>query len=192
MTRILPPVPLSDWRSRQHRAAALSFAAKLAQPGVWVEAGVADGWSARYLLSLADASVRLHAFDSFDGIPEAWNGHEAGTFAQQSIPVFTDPRITVHVGAFKDTMPAFARALREPIALLSVDCDVYASARTVLDTLGPRLVPGSVVVFDEALGSIDALDHEYRALTAWQRTSKRDLVEVARTNYTQLVMRVER
>jgi len=107
------------------------------------------------------------------------------------VPVFDDKRVTVHVGEFKNTMPAFARALHAPIDLLHVDCDVYASARTTLDALGPRLTPGSIVVFDEALGSIDALDHEYRALTEWQAATGRKLVEVARTNYTQLVMEVE-
>ena len=37
--------------------------------------------------------------------------------------------------------------------LINADCDVYNSTKTVLDLLAPRIVPGSVIVFDEYVGN---------------------------------------
>ncbi|MFP4305135.1 MAG: hypothetical protein ACLFQF_09635, partial [Rhodosalinus sp.] len=42
--------------------------------------------------------------------------------------------------------------------------DTYTPTRFVLDALRPRLVPGSVPVFDELDGYPGWREHEYRAL----------------------------
>ena len=46
-----------------------------------------------------------------------------------------------------------------------MDCDLYSSTVTVLEHVGPRLVPGSVVLFDEFFNYPSWQDHEFKA---WQ------------------------
>ena len=48
---------------------------------------------------------------------------------------------------------------------MHVDSDLYESARVSLETLGPRLAPGSVLLFDEYLGNERWRDDEHRAFT---------------------------
>ena len=78
-----------------------------------------------------------------------------------------------------------------PVSLLHVDGDLYSSAVTVLEHVGPRLVPGSVVVFDEFFNFPGWEQHEFRA---WQehlaRTGARVAYEAYTSNGEQVVARV--
>jgi hypothetical protein len=49
------------------------------------------------------------------------------------------------------------------VAFLHIDCDLYASTSDVLAGLGDRLVPGSVIVFDEFFNYPGWQDGEYKA-----------------------------
>ncbi|MDX2381051.1 MAG: hypothetical protein QNM02_14975 [Acidimicrobiia bacterium] len=62
-------------------------------------------------------------------------------------------------------MPAFVAANPAPVAFVHVDSDIYSSAKTVLEQLGPRLRAGSVIVFNEYFNYPNWKQHEYRA---WQ------------------------
>jgi hypothetical protein len=66
-------------------------------------------------------------------------------------------------GWFDATLPAFAAAHVGPAALLHVDCDLYSSTRCIFANLGSRVVPGSILVFDEYFDYPGWQDHEFRA-----------------------------
>jgi hypothetical protein len=53
-----------------------------------------------------------------------------------------------HPGWFQDTVPADAETL-EPIAILRLDGDWYASTKVCLDHLYPKVVPGGYVILDD-------------------------------------------
>jgi hypothetical protein len=60
--------------------------------------------------------------------------------------------VRLHKGWFNDSIPVYLQALggkTTPIAYLHVDCDLYSSTRTIFELLGDRIVPGTVIVFDE-------------------------------------------
>ena len=59
------------------------------------------------------------------------------------------PGAALVVGWFDETLPGFLGQHEGPVDFLHVDCDLYSSTVTVLEHVGPRLRPGSVVVFDE-------------------------------------------
>ncbi len=46
---------------------------------------------------------------------------------------------------------------------LHIDCDIYDSTRVVFEHLENRLVPGSVIVFDEYFNYPGWQQHEFRA-----------------------------
>lgn len=129
-----------------------------------LEFGVHGGTSLALLCAeFADRSV--YGFDSFDGLPADWKyDTPAGSFTNHGrVPDDLPANSTMFVGMFADTIPRYREASDRPVALLHVDCDVYASARAVLFGLADRLVPGSVIVFDEFLNYPGWRNHEYKA-----------------------------
>ncbi|GDY31226.1 class I SAM-dependent methyltransferase [Gandjariella thermophila] len=129
--------------------------------GLALEFGVYEGTTLK-AIAAARQGRNVYGFDSFEGLPENWrNGFPAGTFAMAAPPEV--PGAELVVGWFDDTLGPFLAEHPEHVDFLHVDCDLYASAKTVLDLVGPRLRPGSVIVFDEFFNFPGWPEHEYRA-----------------------------
>jgi hypothetical protein len=63
--------------------------------------------------------------------------------------------VTFVKGLFKDTMKEFLNLPEhkdKPLAYANIDCDLYSSTYDILEGLHGRIVPGSILVFDEYLG----------------------------------------
>lgn len=71
--------------------------------------------------------------------------------------------VTLHAGWFEDTIPAYMKEFDEPIRFIHVDCDLYASTVTVFENLAPRIVPGTVILFDEYLMNPSWRNDEFKA-----------------------------
>lgn len=129
--------------------------------GLILEFGVYQGTSINQIASLVDAPV--HGFDSFEGIPEAWNDEPAGSYSTQGeLPAVAD-NVTLHVGWFSDTIPGFIANHRDPVRLMNIDCDLYSSTETVLGSLSEQIGNGTVLVFDEFIGNESWRDDEFKA-----------------------------
>jgi hypothetical protein len=131
--------------------------------GLTLEFGVFKGASLRFLAGLTPDVV--HGFDSFRGLPEDWTHFQKmGRFdLGGEVPVFREPNIRVHPGWFSDTLPPFLAREQAPVRFLHLDCDLYSSTREVLGLLAPRLVSGTVIVFDDYLNYPAWREHQYRA-----------------------------
>lgn len=134
-------------------------------PGMALEFGVASGTTLRIVAeAFTEREGTVAGFDVFSGLPETWRtGFPVGEFAQESIPEV--PGAQLVPGLFEDTLPSFLNDESDPVAFLHLDADLYSSTKTVLDLLGDRLVPGSIVVFDEFFNYPGWQQHEYRAWT---------------------------
>ncbi|MFC8930743.1 TylF/MycF/NovP-related O-methyltransferase [Rhodococcus sp. NPDC057135] len=134
-------------------------------PGMALEFGVASGTTLRIVAeAFTEREGTVAGFDVFSGLPETWRtGFPVGEFAQESIPEV--PGAQLVPGLFEDTLPSFLNDESGPVAFLHLDADLYSSTKTVLDLLGDRLVPGSIVVFDEFFNYPGWQEHEYRAWT---------------------------
>jgi predicted O-methyltransferase YrrM len=168
----------------------LRYAVEIAPAGgLALEFGVFRG---RSLEVIAEGRGRrdVYGFDSFQGLPEDFRPHvRAGAFATTALPEVDGAELVV--GWFQDTLPGFLADHPGPVSLLHVDGDLYSSAVTVLEHVGPRLVPGAVVVFDEFFNFPGWEQHEFRA---WQehleRTGARVAYEAYTSNDEQVVVRV--
>lgn len=129
-------------------------------PGLYLEFGVGRGKSIRWIGARADRTV--YGFDSFEGIPEYWNGNPVGAFAQKKLPKVPD-NVQFEIGLFDKTIPGFLEQHDDPVAFLHVDCDLYSSTVTIFDAFGPRLQPGAVVLFDEYYNFPRWQQHEFKA-----------------------------
>ena len=123
---------------------------KLLDRGYVLEFGVATGRTLNQFATWLP-NKQVFGFDGFQGLPEDWTSRmRRGFFARDSLPrVRTNCELVV--GWFDQTLPGFKteQIKNSPIALLHVDCDLYSSTVTILETLKDNIVPGTVIVFDE-------------------------------------------
>lgn len=111
------------------------------QPVSYLEFGVYRGDGLRWWLEHLSPESRLFGFDSFQGLPEDWiAGHEKGHFSTGGQPPdIAAPNLEFVVGWYQDTLAPWLDAnretLREKPPLVNIDCDLYAPAALVLETL---------------------------------------------------------
>lgn len=160
--------------------ATLEHALSLAPAGgMALEFGVYEGRTLR-VIAAARCNKQVFGFDSFQGLPEDWrSGLPAGTFATDNFPEI--PGAELVVGLFGDTLPDFLADHPDPVSFLHVDADLYSSAVTVFTHVGPRLRPGSVIVFDEYFNYPGWQRHEHRA---WQEFVAASALEFEYVAYT--------
>jgi hypothetical protein len=146
-------------------------------PGVIVECGVWKGGASLAMLLAQRAAfgkvVRpVHLLDSFAGLPrvELRDGPLAAEWQAGADPEkffdnctasrdeleacfahhgFVFPDYVVWEGWFESTLPRLVCALDQPIALLRLDSDWYASTRLCLETLMPITSEGATVIVDD-------------------------------------------
>lgn len=139
--------------------------AQAEQPGLVLEFGVRRGTSISVIANAAGQPV--HGFDSFEGLPESWGSAPAGVLTTgQTLPP-VPANATLHAGWFEDTLEPFLAAHPGPVRLVNIDSDIYASARTVLTALSPRIQPGTIVVFDEFIGNRTWAEDEFKAFAEY-------------------------
>jgi hypothetical protein len=132
--------------------------------GLFAEFGVWRGDTINAIAEQVGDGTTVHGFDSFEGLPEDWHTYPKGSFHMHGLLPQVRANVELHPGWFDETVPAFAaQHPGEPIAFLHVDCDLYSSAKTIFEGLGDRLVPGSVIVFDEYFNYPGWREHEYKA-----------------------------
>jgi len=154
-----------EMRSARHfdnPRATLEFAlAQAPLGGLALEFGVFSGATLKIISAARDVGG-VYGFDSFTGLPENWRvGFDTGAFGMDTPPDV--PGAELVVGMFDETLPGFLDAHPGPVDLLHVDSDLYSSAVTVLRHVGPRLRPGSVIVFDEFFNYPGWEEHEAKA-----------------------------
>jgi hypothetical protein len=137
--------------------------AKIANERVlYLEFGVWQGAATRHWAKLLrNADSRLQGFDSFEGLPEAWNeAYPRGRFDEAGrLPSVDDPRVQFFKGWFDQTLPGHAFPEHDRL-VANFDADLYSSTKCALDHVGPIIKVGSYLYFDE----LNDCDHELRAL----------------------------
>jgi hypothetical protein len=138
----------------------------IAPTGLVLEFGVWKGASIRHLASRLSPRV-IYGFDSFEGLPESWSlGIPKEAFRLEALPV-VPPNVELIKGWFDATSADFLAKHLEPIALLHIDSDLYSSAKYVLDAYGSRIVPGTVIVFDDYMNYPKWTEGESKAFSEW-------------------------
>lgn len=132
--------------------------------GLLLEFGVYSGETINHLAArLPDRT--LHGFDSFEGLPEAWTGFRfsAENFDLKGRMPSVAGNVKLIAGWFDKTLSKFLAENPGPVAFVHVDCDIYSSTKTVFELLRPRLVPGTIIAFDEFFNYPGWRLHEFKA-----------------------------
>ena len=165
--------------------------------GLVMEFGVATGRTLNQFAHWLPHKT-IYGFDGFDGLPEDWTSRmRRGFFARKKLPR-VKKNCELIVGWFNETVPGFVARHTEPVALLHIDCDLYSSTRTVLELLNPRIVPGTVIVFDEMYPWADVEDYnlwaegEFKAVGEWLTKHDRAFRTLLRSGHQQCSIIVTR
>ena len=174
----------ADYTSSIHKHL-LESVKKVTVNGHWCEFGVREGRSLNWLIGEYPQQV-IHAFDSWQGLPEDWN-HGTGKVADMSCePPEVPEHIQLHRGWFKDTLPVWKQKNKGPIAFLHMDADIYSSTKEVLLALNDQIVAGTVITFDEFCnfrlsGKMSKWqDQEFLALVEWLDECQRKVKPINR------------
>jgi hypothetical protein len=127
--------------------------------GVWLGSSI-------NLISGRFPEHQVYGFDSFLGLPEDWSfPWLMGSFNLNGFMPNVRNNVKLLKGWFNETLPVFAKDVlgEGHIALLHIDCDLYSSAKLVLDILADNIRPGTIIVFDELLNFPNYENHEMKA-----------------------------
>ncbi len=130
--------------------------------GLVLEFGVRFATSIRQIAKMVNQPI--HGFDSFEGLPEVWHHEPKGSYTTKGIIPAVPDNVQLHVGWFENTLPKFLESHPDPIRFVNIDCDIYSSTVTILENLAPRMVIGSVIVFDEYICNKHWREDEFKAL----------------------------
>lgn len=159
------------------------------ESGLLLEFGVFKGTSINFLADIFKGE-EIHGFDSFEGLAEDWTGYHLpkGSFDMQGkLPNVRD-NVKLHKGWFDKTLPGFLKDHEDQIKFCHIDCDTYESALYVLELIAPRLVKGSVVVFDEYYAYPNWQKGEYKA---WQKVCKSNKISYKYIAFAEMQVAVE-
>jgi len=171
--------------------------------GSILEFGVFQGKTLRLIANFFK-NEPVWGFDSFEGLPEDWTKNEQGPieYSKGHFSVSAMPKVPDNVnlvkGWFNETLPEWLKNNTENIKFLHLDADLYSSTKDVLTLLNSRIVPGTVIVFDEMYPwrNINQYQNwaegEYRALKEWLEIHNREFVPLLRNRYNQCSMKVYR
>ncbi len=162
--------------------------------GLVLEFGVFNGRSINRLARKFNKDI-VFGFDSFEGLPTHWYDVDGiylpkGTFDVKQLPE-VKRNVRLVKGWFEDTIPKFLDAENEPIIkLLHIDCDLYSSTYTVLSKLNHKLIPGTIIIFDELANwmnekSYNYKEGEWKALEEWTYKFNREFTILARGKHCQ-------
>lgn len=159
--------------------------------GDYAEFGVGNGDSARRILNLLPKRSNLYLFDSFEGLPEDWReGYPKGMFKieEHRIPTFSDDRVELYRGLFKDTIPLYLLNSVHNLAFIHIDCDLYSSTRDVLFGVNSKIVPGTILLFHEFWKYPGWEKHEFKAFAEWVIQTDRDYMVIGKYPTEQTVI----
>lgn len=133
--------------------------------GHYLEFGVFTGGTIRFIAARVGGR-QVHGFDSFQGLPEAWGGFNLGRGAfnvDGKLPR-VPANVQLHRGWFEEVLPPWLSAHAGPAAFIHIDCDLYNSTKTIFTLLADRIVPGTVILFDEYFNYPNWENQEFKAL----------------------------
>jgi hypothetical protein len=157
--------------------------------GLWLEFGVRDGVSAKFFAPFAkkfSQNNKLYGFDSFEGIRNDWSSIDEpiGSFSLNANPPSKINDCEFIIGWVENTLEKFLIDHQEVVSFAHFDFDVYEPTKYALKAIYPRLIPGSIIMFDEFHGYPGWQQHEKRALEEVIPKEKYEFIAFSRKQAT--------
>ena len=159
------------WQLRQ------SLIKHISTDGALLEFGVYTGGTINFF-SERIPNGHFDGFDTFEGLPSGkgvWKKYfEDKKFDIGGKLPKVNANVTLHKGLIENTLPEFiATTLKDRhVSFVHVDVDIYEATVAIFSLLGSRIVPGTVILFDEYCNYDGFYNEEYRAFQEFIGTSK--------------------
>ena len=171
---------------------------KIRDEGHILEFGVYKGKTINRIASQVHPRI-VYGFDSFEGLNEDWGTvnkrvFKKGAFKTDANKISIKDNVKLIKGYFEDTLPKFE--VKEQIAFIHIDSDLYQSAMTVLSHLNEWIGPDTIIAFDELAYWEDPSlyahyqEHEWKALRDWTTQFDRKFEILARSMTMQGAIRI--
>lgn len=168
----------------------LEFALKKARPelGLFAEFGVYAGASINYIADEIKPH-RVYGFDSFEGLPVDWHNMPKDFFSLGGKLPKVRRNVTLVRGFFDQSLPEFFRGHSENLCFAHIDCDVYVSTQSVLANIADRVVPGTLLLFDDYFNQPFWEDDSHKAFEE-VRQKRGWNVEYVGYSYQEMLVRI--
>ena len=158
---------------------------KFDEKKLFLEFGVYKGDSinlfGKYLKKI---NANIHGFDSFTGLKDEWITdifNPKGTFDVKNKKPKVHSNVKLVQGWVEETFENFLKEHEgKEVAFVHLDMDTYESTAFVLEKIKKRLLPGSIILFDEFYGFPNWEKYEYKALM--EKIKKDDFKYIAFAN----------
>jgi len=159
---------------------------KVKNDGLHLEFGTYKGDSINIFAKLCP-NVYFIGFDSFEGLPETWGvGSQKGAFSIDGKLPAVRSNVRLVKGFYDSSLPLFLEGINEDekVTFLHMDSDIYSSTIFVLNALKDKIVPGTIIVFDDFLNYWGWEEHDFKALTEFINESEFSFEWIAQMRYT--------
>lgn len=129
---------------------------------LFLEFGVFEGYTINFCSSLMP-EVEFYGFDSFEGLPENSGNWVRGWFDIKGKLPKVNNNVQLIKGYFNETLPDFLAQHKEKASFIHIDCDLYSSTKTIFDNIYDRIIPNTVIQFDEYYNYPGWRNHEFKA-----------------------------
>lgn len=129
---------------------------------LFLEFGTYKGELINFCSSLIP-EAKFYGFDSFEGLPESFSIWKRGRFDIKGKLPKVNKNVSLIKGYFNETLPKFLEKHKEKAAFIHIDCDLYSSTKTIFDNIYDRIVPNTVIQFDEYYNYPGWRNHEFKA-----------------------------
>jgi len=167
------------------------------------EFGTGHGVSTQVILKNKPINSKLYTFDWFNGLPEDWSFSDGRIFKnyikghlKTNFPIWISglKDAKLYYGLFQDTIDKFLRDYKKPLSFINMDADLYSSTKFVLNKLYNRIIPGTIIHFDEYynydLENEGWKEHEYRAFMEFVDKFNKHFEYLGRSNHWQVWLRI--
>lgn len=129
---------------------------------LFLEFGTYKGESIN-LCSKLMPEVNFYGFDTFEGLSESFSIWKRGRFDIKGKLPKVNKNVSLIKGYFNETLPKFLEEYKEKAAFIHIDCDLYSSTKTIFENIYDRIVPNTVIQFDEYYNYPGWRNHEFKA-----------------------------
>lgn len=139
--------------------------AKYTREGIILEFGVYKGKSIKIIAE--NTKNKVYGFDSFNGLPEDWQGDFIKGSLACDIPKNLPENVELVIGYFEDTLEDFLKTHTDPITMIHIDCDIYSATKYILEKCHEQMDDQCIICFDDFQNYPEYEEHAYKAFNEY-------------------------
>lgn len=134
---------------------------------LFLEFGVATGSTINFFSKYL-SNKKIFGFDNFTGNKEHWIGNKTrikGAWNRGGKPPKVNNNVELIIGDIQNTLENFLAKNNYEINFVHIDVNTYETTKFILERLKPKLIKGSIIIFDDYYNLPGWKSGEHKAMT---------------------------